>query len=32
MVKHDISRLPVIENDVIVGIIDRHDVLNSMAR
>jgi len=31
MVKYDISRLPVIENDAIVGIIDRHDVLNCMA-
>jgi CBS domain-containing protein len=31
MVKHDISRLPVMENDQIIGIIDRHDVLNCLA-
>jgi len=31
MVKQDISRLPVIENDAIVGIIDRHDILNCIA-
>jgi CBS domain-containing protein len=31
MVKHDISRLPVVENDQIIGIIDRHDVLNCLA-
>jgi len=27
MVKHDISRLPVVDGDRIVGIIDRHDIL-----
>ncbi|MDD1711490.1 MAG: CBS domain-containing protein [Methanoregulaceae archaeon] len=31
MVKHDISRLPVIENDAIIGIIDRHDILKCIA-
>ncbi|NTW92043.1 MAG: CBS domain-containing protein [Methanoregulaceae archaeon] len=31
MVKHDISRLPVIEDDCIVGIIDRHDILKLLA-
>lgn len=31
MVKHDISRLPVLENDRIIGIIDRHDILNCLA-
>jgi CBS domain-containing protein len=31
MVKHDISRLPVMENDRIIGIIDRHDILNCLA-
>jgi CBS domain-containing protein len=31
MVKQDISRLPVIEKDAIVGIIDRHDILNCIA-
>ena len=30
MVKHDISRLPVLENDQIIGIIDRHDILNCL--
>jgi CBS domain-containing protein len=30
MVKHDISRLPVMENDQIIGIIDRHDILNCL--
>jgi CBS domain-containing protein len=30
LVKHDISRLPVIENEAIIGIIDRHDVLKSL--
>ena len=30
MVRHDISRLPVVENGRIVGILDRHDVLKSM--
>jgi CBS domain-containing protein len=31
MVKHDISRLPVMENDQIIGIIDRHDILKCLA-
>lgn len=31
MVKHDISRLPVMEDDQIIGIIDRHDILNCLA-
>lgn len=31
MVKHDISRLPVMENDHIIGIIDRHDILKCLA-
>ena len=31
MVKHDISRLPVMENDRIIGIIDRHDILKCLA-
>jgi len=30
MVKYDISRLPVMENDQIIGIIDRHDILNCL--
>jgi CBS domain-containing protein len=30
LVKHDVSRLPVIEKDSIVGIVDRHDVLLSL--
>jgi CBS domain-containing protein len=30
LVKHDVSRLPVIEKDTIVGIVDRHDVLLSL--
>jgi CBS domain-containing protein len=31
LVKHDISRLPVLDGDHLVGIIDRHDVLASLA-
>jgi CBS domain-containing protein len=31
LVKHDVSRLPVIEDGRIVGIVDRHDVLRSLA-
>jgi CBS domain-containing protein len=31
LVKHDISRLPVLDGDRLVGIIDRHDVLASLA-
>jgi len=30
LVKHDVSRIPVIEKDSIVGIVDRHDVLLSL--
>jgi CBS domain-containing protein len=30
MVKYDISRLPVMEKDQIIGIIDRHDILNCL--
>jgi CBS domain-containing protein len=29
-VKHDISRMPVLEGDRLVGIIDRHDVLKGL--
>ncbi|HUH79226.1 MAG TPA: CBS domain-containing protein [Methanoregula sp.] len=31
LVNHDVSRLPVVDGDVLVGIIDRHDVLKGMA-
>jgi CBS domain-containing protein len=31
MVTHNISRLPVLDNDKLVGIIDRHDILKGMA-
>jgi CBS domain-containing protein len=31
LVKHDVSRLPVIDGGRIVGIVDRHDVLRSLA-
>lgn len=31
LVKHDVSRLPVLEGDRLVGVIDRHDVLASLA-
>jgi len=31
LVKHDVSRLPVIDGDSIVGIVDRHDVLKGLA-
>jgi CBS domain-containing protein len=31
LVKHDVSRLPVMDGDHLVGIIDRHDVLASLA-
>ena len=31
LVKHDVSRLPVIDEDRIVGIVDRHDVLKGLA-
>ena len=30
LVKHDISRMPVVEGGRIVGIIDRHDVLKGL--
>ncbi len=32
MVKHDISRLPVLEDDHLVGILDRHDVLRAISQ
>jgi len=31
MVDNDVSRLPVVDNDILVGIIDRHDVLAGLA-
>jgi len=31
LVKHDVSRLPVLEGDFLVGIIDRHDILAALA-
>jgi CBS domain-containing protein len=31
LVKHDVSRLPVLDGDRLVGIIDRHDVLATLA-
>ncbi|KUG15109.1 cbs domain protein [hydrocarbon metagenome] len=31
MVRHDISRLPVVEEGLVVGIIDRHDVLTRLS-
>jgi CBS domain-containing protein len=31
MVRHDVSRLPVVKGDRIIGIIDRHDVLDAMS-
>jgi CBS domain-containing protein len=30
MVRHDVSRLPVVEEGLMVGIIDRHDVLKAL--
>ncbi len=30
LVKYDISRIPVVEDDTIIGIIDRHDVLKAL--
>ncbi len=30
LVKHDISRMPVVEGGQVVGIIDRHDVLKGL--
>jgi CBS domain-containing protein len=31
LVKHDVSRLPVLEGETLVGIIDRHDILAALA-
>jgi CBS domain-containing protein len=31
LVKHDVSRLPVIDGDRIIGIVDRHDILTGLA-
>jgi len=31
LVKHDVSRLPVIDGDHIVGIVDRHDILAGLS-
>jgi CBS domain-containing protein len=31
LVKHDISRLPVLDGEVLVGIVDRHDILAVLA-
>jgi len=31
LVKHDVSRLPVTDGDLIVGIVDRHDILAGLA-
>jgi CBS domain-containing protein len=31
LVKHDVSRLPVLDGDRIIGIVDRHDVLKGLA-
>jgi CBS domain-containing protein len=31
LVKHDVSRLPVLDGDHLVGVIDRHDVLAALA-
>ncbi len=31
LVKHDVSRLPVIDGDHIIGIVDRHDILTGLA-
>jgi CBS domain-containing protein len=31
LVKHDISRLPVLNGDSLVGIVDRHDILAALA-
>ena len=30
LVKHDVSRLPVVDGDRIVGIVDRHDILTGL--
>jgi len=31
LVRHDISRLPVVKGDRVIGILDRHDVLDAMS-
>ena len=31
LVKHDISRLPVLNGEILVGIVDRHDILAALA-
>jgi CBS domain-containing protein len=31
LVKHDVSRLPVLNGDALVGIVDRHDILAALA-
>ncbi|MDO8874160.1 MAG: CBS domain-containing protein [Methanoregula sp.] len=31
LVKHDVSRLPVLEGETLVGIVDRHDILAALA-
>jgi CBS domain-containing protein len=31
LVKHDVSRLPVLDGDTLVGIVDRHDILAALA-
>ena len=31
LVKHDISRLPVVNGETLVGIVDRHDILTALA-
>lgn len=31
LVKHDVSRLPVVDGERIVGIVDRHDILTGLA-
>jgi CBS domain-containing protein len=31
LVKHDVSRLPVLKGETLVGIIDRHDILAALA-
>ena len=32
LVKHDVSRLPVVDGDRIVGIVDRHDILTGLRK
>jgi len=31
LVSRDVSRLPVVDGDELVGIVDRHDILKGMA-